>query len=159
MSAKTHRGFTLIELLVVIAIIGILSSVVIASLNSARTKGRDTRRVADLKQLQLALELAYDANGSYPDATSFGDGSALVTPGYLAAMPADPAGGSAAYGYVQTASGQGYVLGAILEEAEASVLNGDYDVDQVININGGATNCNANAGTPGTGEVVYCISI
>ena len=59
-------GFTLIELLVVIAIIGILSSTVLASLNSARSKARDTRRKADMKQLQLALELYYDSNGSYP---------------------------------------------------------------------------------------------
>ena len=63
-TGKSARGFTLIELLVVIAIIGILSSVVLASLNSARKKGRDARRIADLKQLQLALELYYDANPS-----------------------------------------------------------------------------------------------
>lgn len=64
--SKSQRGFTLIELLVVIAIIGLLSSVVLASLNSARAKSRDARRRADLKQLQLALELYYDSNGSYP---------------------------------------------------------------------------------------------
>ncbi len=54
-------GFTLIELLVVIAIIGVLASIVLASLNSARQKSRDARRIADVKQLQLALELYYDA--------------------------------------------------------------------------------------------------
>ena len=59
-------GFTLIELLVVVAIIGILSSVILASLNSARTKARDTRRIADLRQIRTALELFYDANGYYP---------------------------------------------------------------------------------------------
>src|SRR3989338_9061062 len=51
------KGFTLIELLVVIAIIGILSSVVLASLNSARAKGRDSRRVSDLKQVANSVAL------------------------------------------------------------------------------------------------------
>jgi len=60
------KGFTLIELLVVIAIIGILSSVVLASLNTARSKSRDAKRISDVKQIQLALELYYDQNGSYP---------------------------------------------------------------------------------------------
>ncbi len=61
------KGFTLIELLVVIAIIGILSSVVLASLNSARAKARDARRLSDLHQIRNALELyASDNNGAYP---------------------------------------------------------------------------------------------
>lgn len=65
-SLKHSSGFTLIELLVVIAIIGILSSVVLASLNSARAKARDVKRQSDLKQLQVALELYADNKGSYP---------------------------------------------------------------------------------------------
>lgn len=63
---QSHRAFTLIELLVVIAIIGLLSSVVFASLNSARSKARDARRLADMRQIQIALELYYDTNGVYP---------------------------------------------------------------------------------------------
>ena len=62
------RGFTLIELLVVIAIIGLLSSVVFASLNSARAKARDARRAADMNQIWLALNLFYDQYGCLPAA-------------------------------------------------------------------------------------------
>lgn len=60
-----NKGFTLIELLVVIAIIGLLSSVVIASLSSARIKARDARRKSDLRQIQKAVELYYDKYGTY----------------------------------------------------------------------------------------------
>jgi len=61
-----QTGFTLIELLVVIAIIGLLATIVLVSLNSARSKARDVKRIAGVKQLQTALELYYDKNGSYP---------------------------------------------------------------------------------------------
>jgi len=61
-----QKSFTLIELLVVITIIGLLSSVVLVSLNSARTKTRDAKRIAEVKQLMTALELYYDSNGHYP---------------------------------------------------------------------------------------------
>jgi prepilin-type N-terminal cleavage/methylation domain-containing protein len=60
------RGFTLIELLVVIAIIGMLSSVVLASLQSARGKARDARRKEDLNQIYTALALYYDDKGYLP---------------------------------------------------------------------------------------------
>jgi type IV pilus assembly protein PilA len=62
---KTTQGFTLIELLVVIAIIGILSSIVIASLNSARTKGAVAAAKGQLAQLRTQAENYYDNNGGY----------------------------------------------------------------------------------------------
>jgi len=58
------KGFTLIELLVVIAIIGILSSVVLASLNSARTKGADTAVKVGLNQVSTQAEVYYDGTGA-----------------------------------------------------------------------------------------------
>ncbi|PIP87275.1 hypothetical protein COW81_00975 [Candidatus Campbellbacteria bacterium CG22_combo_CG10-13_8_21_14_all_36_13] len=63
---KLKSGFTLIELLVVIAIIGLLSSVVLASLNTARTKAKDVKRLSDMVQARKALALYYDKNGRYP---------------------------------------------------------------------------------------------
>jgi len=67
---KKQKGFTLIELLVVIAIIAILSTVVMAGLNSARMKGRDAKRLSDIKQVQAALELCYDTGSGYPVASA-----------------------------------------------------------------------------------------
>ncbi len=58
---KPQRGFTLIELLVVISIIGLLSTLAMVALNNARKSSRDAKRVADMKQLQTAMELYYDA--------------------------------------------------------------------------------------------------
>jgi len=68
MSNKSKiKGFTLIELLVVIAIIGLLSSVVLASLNTARAKARDVKRLSDMHQMQIALDLYYNSFGRYPN--------------------------------------------------------------------------------------------
>lgn len=64
MTKKLQKGFTLIELLVVIAIIGILASVVLASLNSARDKGSDAAIKANLANIRAQAELYYDNNGS-----------------------------------------------------------------------------------------------
>jgi prepilin-type N-terminal cleavage/methylation domain-containing protein len=62
---KSDKAFTLIELLVVIAIIGILSAVVVASLNSAREKGKISMIKSTLKNMQSQAELTYNDTGSY----------------------------------------------------------------------------------------------
>jgi len=117
--SRGSKGFTLIELLVVIAIIGLLSSVILGSLNNARKKGRDARRMADLKQLQVALEGYYSDQTApaYPANTA-----ALVTGGQMPAIPTDPLTGSAYPYIVSTGSGAGaapagqyYCIGATTE--------------------------------------------
>ena len=61
-----NRGFTLLELLVVIAIIGILSAIVIASLNDSRRKSRNVSVVEQVHEYHNALQLYYSSNGAYP---------------------------------------------------------------------------------------------
>ncbi len=158
MFKNKKKGFTLIELLVVIAIIGILSSVVLASLNSARKKSRDARRVADIKQIQLALELYFDSVSPNAYPTTLG---ALVTGGHIASEPTDPITQDS-YSYAYSGSTY-YHLGANLEETNHAALNSDKDCDSsatscpagVIYTSGGfngidAATCGATAGAAGT---------
>ena len=146
-----HKGFTLIELLVVIAIIGILSSVVLSSLNSARQKGRDTARIQAVKQVQNALQLYWSANGSFPAGNELSLSSALV-PLYINSIPVDPSGGTNAYQYQAltsiTAGGacnsgsncQSYHLSTKLEQgANTKVFIGDRDGENVAGSTNGTT--------------------
>jgi prepilin-type N-terminal cleavage/methylation domain-containing protein len=106
--AKTNSaGFTLIELLVVIAIIGVLAGVITLAANDARSKGRDAKRVGDLKQMGNAMEQYHIQNGVYPTGTvsidSAGNGGDLLSdpgaldgggepfiPNYTAFLPSAP---------------------------------------------------------------------
>jgi prepilin-type N-terminal cleavage/methylation domain-containing protein len=117
-----NKGFTLIELLVVIAIVALLASVAIVAMNSARTDSRNTKRMADLKQIQAALEIYYEEFERYPangrpnddnyteldlddndndiswDSGCYG-GSDFITPlsdqGIMVTIPSDPSKGTA----------------------------------------------------------------
>jgi len=125
---KTNRGFTLIELLVVISIIGLLSSVVLASLNSARGRSRDTARMRGMREIQNALNLYYLDNGSYPAMDTWGGFSSAgcgysgtlsgasgyipnLAPTYIRELPRDPSGSlSACTGYQYVSNGTDYKL-------------------------------------------------
>lgn len=96
------KSFTLIELLVVISIIGLLSSIVLVSVSRIRGKARDTRRLSDVEQISLALEMYISDNAGYPEGNSSNGGwelstedggafiDALVSEGYLASYIVDP---------------------------------------------------------------------
>ena len=121
MQTNLKKGFTLIELLVVVAIIGLLASIVIASLNSARQKGRDARRVSDLRQFQTAMEMFNDANSQYPTALSTASIGA-----YLASVPVDPVNSSPLiykYAGLGGTSCTSYHLGATLEVVGSQSLS------------------------------------
>ncbi len=132
----TKRGFTLIELLVVIGIIGILSGIIIPNLNTAKESGRDAKRVADIKNIQVALALYYNDNLKYPNTTS------SLAPTYMSTVPTDPQPPNSPYPYtalVAAASCSGslactagggparYHLGAGMEQAGSSLLGQDDD--------------------------------
>jgi prepilin-type N-terminal cleavage/methylation domain-containing protein len=95
-NTKTLKGFTLIELLVVIAIIGLLASVVLLALNSARAKSRDAKKLADVRQLTTALELYYNDFSGYPAlataaaVTTGGTTLSALVPSYVGALPTAP---------------------------------------------------------------------
>ncbi len=144
---KNSKGFTLIELLVVIAIIGILSSVVLASLNSARKKARDARRLADIKQVQTALELYFDANDSTYPAGGYSALTSLVSGGFIPVLPSDPL--SQAYQYCADSATDAttYNLAATLEETANLALNSDADVNVATCVSGDTFN--------GTSALIY----
>ena len=129
----SERGFTLIELLVVVMVIGALSGIVISLVNSGgfRQKAEDTQRVADLKQIQTALELYFSDNRAYPAISGWLEitGSDLLSgalsPIYINKMPSDPKGStglavpcgtpeSPRYNYVSNATGASYILTATM---------------------------------------------
>ncbi len=144
---KKQKGFTLLELLVVIGIIGLLASILVINLTSARRRARDTKRVADLRNLQTAAEDYYGRSGKYPD--TLGD---LVTGNQIPKWPMDPlapsstscAGNSdlcywyAAYAPIGALGPQSYHMGASLEDQGSLLLNQDRD-------------CNSSAAGAGTG--------
>ena len=158
---KKSGGFTLVELLVVIAVIGLLSSVVLASLTVARRKSRDARRVSDMKQMQIAFEFYFDAFRTYP-ANGYAGLSAILTPTYISTVPNEPLGGWPAYRYCQRTA-TSYALGASLENVTGNpALANDVDTNYSTGNCTGANSINGSDalrcdGTAGGGCYVMAV--
>jgi uncharacterized protein (TIGR02145 family)/prepilin-type N-terminal cleavage/methylation domain-containing protein len=110
---NNKSAFTLIELLVVVAIIGILSTLAVIALQSSRADSRDAKRLADVRQIQKALEMYFLENGSYPSDISSGIASGTTI--YMAQIPVAPTpadGECPSYNntYTYTASSSSYTL-------------------------------------------------
>lgn len=147
-NAQVRRGFTLVEILIVVSIIGLLASIVLVGLGSFRARGRDARRVADLREIQNALELYYGKNISYPSGAWGGLKQMLVDAEIgVTTISDDPSGGSNHYQY--GSNGQGYVLGAHLEDKNNQALKDDVD-------GSGADTFGVECGTP-AGDEYYCL--
>ncbi len=145
MITKTRKGFTLIEILIVVAIIAILASVVLIGLGPTQQAGRDARRLSDLHQVQNGLELYYNRCGFYPGPAQPAAGACDVyaaaaswaamttslttlkgggaSPFGILTVPKDPVSGKTYY-YAQTATGQSYIVGALLDNTNNQVFNG-----------------------------------
>lgn len=141
MNTRFNKGFTLIELMVVVVIIAILTSIVATSFAQAKAKSRDAKRISDLAQIQLALELAFDKCGLYPGVSWVGGrkvlivgqniditcvkqgGSPYLLSDFLQTMPVDPSTGLA-YLYEVYTPKVNYRLMAVLETSTGAAAGG-----------------------------------
>lgn len=149
-----RKGFTLIELLVVIFIIGLLASIVVVSVNTARMKARDARRMQDLDSIRSAIELYIDNNGAPPDPSGLStyynsnvaaQWSALQTSlsQFIPVLPKDPVegrqihyistgctpvSGTSSARYLYKEDGIDYKLGCLLEKSCAGLNTSDGGV-------------------------------
>lgn len=147
--SNKSKGFTLIELLVVIAIIGILAAIVLVSLNDARTSARDTQRVGNTRNAQLAMEIYFDKNAEYPDPDIAGTcENAEISSGVLEDIGMtgveDPlTTQNFIYGAPLADGNTNYVFGVTLEDA-AKIPSNDIDTNPLYG-------CNCT-------DPVYCVS-
>ncbi|NDB58411.1 prepilin-type N-terminal cleavage/methylation domain-containing protein [bacterium] len=137
------RGFSIIELLVVIAIIAILTAIITSNFATSKSKSRDAKRVSDIAQIQLALEMAFDKCNAYPQGITVSSvipldpvsGTFCTKPGsnsnytlgdFISVVPKESATQLYTYAKNSTAPFVDYVLRAKLEN-DSSVLIDDID--------------------------------
>jgi prepilin-type N-terminal cleavage/methylation domain-containing protein len=146
---QSHKGFSIIELMVSVAIIGILTAIITANLAVSKSKSRDAKRVSDIVQMQLALELFFDRCNRYPvvetlvdrgvsinvpklSDTGNGCPTGILLSTFTAAIPNAPTAGDYAYA-VSDSNQTDYVLRAKLENVN-SALTDDVDTNPVYTL-------------------------
>ena len=139
---NNKKGFTLIELLVVIAIIGLLSTLSIVALNSARARSRDARRISDIQQIQSALEMYYNDANAYP--TSLGT-SIVGSSTYMAVVPTAPTPVDSPTGASCTAANNTYVYSSTTVNG---VANATYTLTYCVGSDTGSIKAGANTASP-----------
>lgn len=154
------KGFTLVELLVVIAIIGILTAIITTNLTQAKSKSRDAKRISDISQIQLAIELYADKCSQYPsvarapsgdmlpdisDGSGCPSGSGITLGTYISQLPTAPVGGGYSY-TIKNSPPTDYVLRAQLEN--------DSSLDRFKDLNSVWTG----SGVSCAGGKDYCIT-
>ena len=123
---SSEKGFTLLELMIVIVILGVLTTLISGNFLNSLKRGRDTRRKADLQNVQKALELFYEDKKTYPTFNIFGADGALCETQvssncassekvYMQKIPVDSMG---ACEYLYVSDGTQYQLYSTIENAE-----------------------------------------
>jgi len=142
-SASTKSGFTLIEILIVVSIVGLLASVVLVGLGGFRSRGRDARRVTDIRSLQNGFELYYTKYGTYPPNVD-----ALLTGGIgVNKIPKDPTS-QANYLYSLSNDKQSYILAATLDATSGDAMFNDSYQGSTSGYTGSVNSC---------APPVYCV--
>ncbi|MEI7452084.1 MAG: prepilin-type N-terminal cleavage/methylation domain-containing protein [Candidatus Falkowbacteria bacterium] len=121
------KAFTLIELLIVIAIIGLLATLSVIALNNARAKSRDAKRVADVKQMQTALELFFNDAQRYPTTNEIATSPTIAYGSnvYMSIIPTPPTPPAAHVEYTYTSNDiNTYTLQYFLEGPVGSIPEG-----------------------------------
>lgn len=159
-----NSGFSLIELMVAISIIAILTGVIMANFNTAKSKSRDAKRISDIAQIQLALGLFFEKCNQYPQSLAISEStgcpSGITLGTFISKAPTPPSpqpNSYTNYQYVvdQNSSATDYRLGITLENSNQA-LNDDMD-DSFTGYSAGSSatlNCADSSGT----SLMYCVS-
>lgn len=142
---KNKNGFTFVEILVTISILVILISISVFAFRSTGADSRNTKRVNDIKQIQVALDMYRKESGSYPQTITIGGELKNTTTGtvFLKKIPNNPSpedDGTCAdqnYQYSYTTTTDTYTLSFCISDSVGDFSAGNYQatINGIIKIN------------------------